>query len=93
MLIDGFNQTNVTFDLGLYFGYPMCCIKEFINDIRNGRAPSLRTKLAGLNCEGAFHPCTKHTNDILKGYVKIENLIDSRVCPYPFPYRHSISIS
>jgi len=85
-------ERNITFENGIYFGYPLCCINEFIDDLSKGESPHRRNKLAGIKTDGAFHPCRKHTQDILDGKIKIEDLIDSRVCPYPFPYRHSHSI-
>lgn len=62
--------------LGLYFGYPNCCIIDFMS---RGAYPDVDRKLKGTG----FVPCAvcdlKSEEDIL------EDIYRNRVCPVPFP--------
>jgi len=66
-------QVNLGYSLGVYFGYPDCCIQEYCTDILNNRDPGNRR----INGKG-FIPCTSHYNQIQLG-TPIESLIDKRV--------------
>jgi hypothetical protein len=81
---------HLIFENGIFFGYPLCCIKEFIKDIEDGsEAPSKRVRnIKGI--DGTFCPCRKHTQEIEEGKITQEDLIDGRVCTYPFPMRHKL---
>ncbi len=66
---------------GKYFGYPKCCIDEFIEDKHQGH-PTCTEDLH--KCYG-FIPCEKHRQDILDGVIKLEELITNRVHKDKFP--------
>lgn len=73
-------------DLGVYYGYPKCCIKEFFSDLEigimfvNKRNRMKRTKVA----KNGFLPCKKHARLIKRKEITIESLIKNRMCPTPF---------
>jgi uncharacterized protein (DUF2132 family) len=53
-------QYHYWFERGLYFGYPICCILDFIADLQHERAPAvLRGVTRTLNGEGHV-PCRFH---------------------------------
>lgn len=66
---------------GLYFGYPQCCIQQFID-----RFPNCSTGLeAEVHQHFGFIPCDKHAQDIREGISTLDSLIDERQCETPFP--------
>ena len=65
--------------MGLYFGFPVCCINEFCTK----DYPDKKRSKAG-NCSG-FIPCSAHAEQILKKEIKLEDLIGKRYCPINFP--------
>lgn len=72
---------------GLAFGYPRCCIAEFINFYMNYPADQRsddQTQIGKLNY--GFIPCKEHAKAIIDKKVKIEDLIVDRhpQCK-PFP--------
>ena len=73
-------------DIGVYFGYPKCCIKEFYSDLEigimfvNKRNRMKRTKFA----KNGFIPCKKHARLIKRKEITIESLIKNRICTLPF---------
>jgi len=80
-------RINIVFELGKYYGYPQCCIVEFIEDIINNRNSSVRSSKSDNT---GFIPCTKHYIQIMKGDIELKDLIDSRCCPHEFPIDHKI---
>jgi hypothetical protein len=88
-----FETRHLIFENGIYFGYPLCCIKEFIKDIEEGGEPPVKRVKNIKNIDGSFCPCRKHTQEIYEGKIKQEDLIDGRVCPHPFPIRNKNDIS
>ncbi len=72
-------HANLSYSLGVYFGYPHCCRIEFCNDIINNRDPSER------NIDGSgFIPCRKHYVQIQLKEIELKNLIVDRVSSVPF---------
>jgi len=82
------------FPVGIYLGYPECCIEEFClqspEDMKNA-APTKddqrRFEAAQLNGEfTGFIPCLNHANKILQGEIKLIDLIgerDTKLSPFP----------
>jgi hypothetical protein len=76
---------------GRYYGYPVCCIKEFtvymsmnrINQQKYKKETELNVKVSRNT---GFIPCNYHTNKILIGEMKLEDLIINRICKSKFPY-------
>jgi hypothetical protein len=67
---------------GDYFGYPRCCTKEFIETFYKKKTPEQRKAGKGTG----FIPCVKHTEEILAGKIRLEDLIlPTRQAPRPFP--------
>ncbi len=66
--------------MGVFFGYPDCCITEFENFIKSrGKADRGKRKLSGTG----YVPCAvcnKKTVKELKEQIK-----STRICPLPFP--------
>lgn len=67
--------------LGVYYGYPECCIIAFYGD--NSPTPN---QLKVSNNHG-FIPCETCTSCVVGGGKTLESLIKNRICPNPFPYR------
>lgn len=73
-------------NMGTYFGYPKCCIKEFYTDLEIGilfanKRNRMKRIKAGKN---GFIPCKKHARLINKKEITIDSLIKNRMCPTPF---------
>lgn len=69
--------------LGTYFGYPPCCVQEFVTNFNREEIGT--EKQIASNGTG-FIPCSKHTLLILSGEITVESLISpDRVCTAPFP--------
>jgi hypothetical protein len=63
--------------LGIYFGYPRCCIDAFCNEM------ILRHQKRAGNQSG-FIPCKKHARMVLHKTVRLEQLIQNRLEFKPF---------
>lgn len=70
-----------TKEMGIYYGYPSCCIAQFINKKKNTTENIfiLRGNTTG------FMPCDNCNERILLGDICITDLIQNRQCPFPFP--------
>ena len=66
--------------LGMYYGYPSCCIEEFIMNNVYEKGCSLISA-----AYGGFVPCQKHTQMILNKTINIRDLIGNRSSQYEFP--------
>ncbi len=76
---------------GLYFGYPSCCITDFIFNsqrfYRNKR--TIYSKLAANKVgQFGFMPCKEHCILILENKINIDSLIKNRTCISKFPYHN-----
>ena len=73
---------------GTYYGYPDCCIQEFITN-SNTMATRQKTKQKEVkrrvSKHSGFMPCYYHSCKILKNELKLEDLIRNRICDKPFP--------
>ena len=65
---------------GLYYGYPSCCIEEFVMNNVYNKGCSLITA-----AYGGFVPCQKHTMMIVNKKINIRDLIGKRSSQYEFP--------
>lgn len=68
---------------GKFFGYPKCCIEEFLVNASQMIRPT------GVRLEAAFEgfvPCEKHSREIIAGTITHMELIKDRFCPLPFAY-------
>lgn len=72
--------------LGKYFGYPDCCIRQFLNDSINGTYNEPDRNIEG-NYSG-FVPCRKCKAKIEAGETTLAGLIKNRAHPQPFPQDH-----
>lgn len=66
---------------GLYFGYPKCCIEDFVN--RFPEPPPVERREIH-NFKG-FIPCKECCDKILSGKATLESLITNRICQTAFP--------
>ena len=74
MKADGYRQS------GLYYGYPSCCIEEFVmNNVYNKGCSLISAAYGG------FVPCQKHTMMIVNKKINIKDLIGKRSSQYAFP--------
>jgi len=69
--------------IGIYYGYPQCCIDSFFDPFVPAfmRDPIQREVAAGTG----FFPCVKHANEVAEGKIKLEDLITDRSCDLLFP--------
>jgi hypothetical protein len=67
---------------GEFFGYPQCCIDEFIANASQFQGPTgTRKETANYG----FIPCERHSREILAGTLTHEQLIsEDRLSPLPF---------
>jgi len=76
------------YNTGIYYGYPVCCIKEFIDDysfmLKHTISEELLLKRKVSNGSG-FIPCFQHAKLIAAGEIKLEDLIRDRKHAQPFP--------
>ena len=80
-------------DMGLHYGYPTCCIEDFmVNAMVVQFSSGARTthteeqnKVSKDTGYTGFVPCQKHAKEILRGEIKLEDLIVNRQCKTPFP--------
>ena len=82
-----------TMESGKFYGYPQCCIDEFIEHKHlkgDQEALMARIKEAGLyNC--GFVPCEAHLQKLIDGEISVKSLIKDRQCKNPFPIgRYSV---
>ena len=69
--------------IGHYFGYPACCIADFVTRALRLRAPSYFQALAAGNT--GFVPCPGCASAVVSGRFKLGELVRNRVCSAPFP--------
>ena len=85
--------TNMTEEMGKYFGYPACCIKEYDAILANGGRKSPEQMLIKrMHPKHGFCPCTAHARKILNGEITIESLINNRICSLPYPQEPDIEV-
>jgi hypothetical protein len=75
-------QIDIIYEMGVYFGYPRCCINAYIHDRVNETSPRKRNIHGNMT---GFTPCQTHVNLINNGELKLEELIQSRICKEGFP--------
>lgn len=77
--------------IGLYFGYPTCCIKYFVQNIlcygpnasSTKKSPSRVQRRVSKNT--GFIPCSYCTWKILSKQTTLSGLITKRISPNAFP--------
>lgn len=69
--------------LGKYFGYPDCCIKDFI---KHGSDQTVDQW--AVHRGTGFIPCRLHAQDIVEGVYSLESLIQNRQHSLPFPFEN-----
>ena len=69
---------------GIFYGYPECCISEFIQIKPNKRTRAQRMAQRIYKYSG-FIPCHDCSNKILEGKETFESLIKHRICRHEFP--------
>lgn len=79
-----FNKQRV---MGEYYGYPQCCVDEWCAS--HPLFFSERPDVQQMASQEGFVPCIKHSEEIMEGKTKVEDLIQNRICPLPFPEQTS----
>lgn len=77
--------TNVTEEVGKYFGYPQCCIEAYLKILANGGRKTAEQANPKVHRDTGFIPCPDHARQVLRGEVTLESLVNNRIYPYPFP--------
>ena len=70
----------IFYNNGHYYGYPFCCINEFILKrlvLNDNRLPIIS--------QNGFVPCETHSKQILDNLISIKDLIKNRICEFEFP--------
>lgn len=73
-------NTDMIYETGVYYGFPKCCILEFIEDYFKVNS-NLKNRV--IDNRG-FIPCTKHFTNIKSKKISIDELITNRVCQESF---------
>ena len=67
---------------GEIFGYPSCCINEFINDKvyydKFGEDCRSHAQIVIAQEVGGFVPCKKHAEEIISGEISLSDIIINR---------------
>jgi hypothetical protein len=69
-------------EMGKHFGYPECCINQFIETYGAMEASEERKIASSFT---GFIPCDIHAKEILDGKTTLSNLITNRQEKTPFP--------
>lgn len=79
---------NDYYELGKYFGYPDCCIHDFIRRINSldGHEIKLTENQNNVHLHTGFVPCDKCSTYLLENNICISSLIRNRECEFEFPY-------
>lgn len=80
---DGFNQFRI---YGIYYGYPVCCIDEFISDVKiimaGGENPrTAEQQSLATNVTHGFIPCKAHMQEMAEKNLKPEDILCERMAP------------
>ncbi len=93
----GFKETSI--ESGAHYGYPECCIKEFVKTPPsqmyklNRKEANIRFKAGHINgVFSGFIPCLKHAKQIRDKEITLVELIDyqRRTVPLAFPFDWSL---
>lgn len=69
--------------MGSFYGYPECCINDFVKRFKEGdHASLLQLKVSEYT---GFIPCPAHAKEIKNGTITLEGLITNRKCKHNFP--------
>lgn len=72
---------------GDYFGYPKCCIRAFHRMLVNKKEFKTISQERQATTQNGFVPCQRCAERILKGEIKIHELIQpTRQAPKPFSH-------
>jgi hypothetical protein len=67
--------------LGVYFGYPSCCIQWFVENHSEKLTLCQKMTHRGFG----FIPCPKCSRELLLGKITYESLLKDRICETKFP--------
>jgi len=71
-------------DKGVYFGYPDCCITDFLSRVGVGWSICTDEQKSVLDGHG-FIPCHECALKIIEGKETLSSLIKDRECKTPYP--------
>ena len=69
---------------GLYYGYPKCCINDFVIRLHNNQQSEPIQELAGMYT--GFSPCMKCSEKIILKKLSPHDIIENRSCKTEFPF-------
>lgn len=78
--------------LGVYYGYPECCIDFFMKTMFDKQLQKNAKKNIRASNGTGFIPCTKHAHKILKKEIKLQDILRNRDCEATFPNDDGIAI-
>lgn len=74
----------IMYKMGTYYGYPKCCINDFVLRTHNEQETDTIQELAGRYT--GYVPCVNCSEKIVSNKLSIEKLIKDRKCNTKFPY-------
>jgi hypothetical protein len=74
----------IMYKMGKYYGYPKCCINDFVLRTHNEQEIDSIQELAGRYT--GYVPCVNCSEKIVSNKLSIEKLIKDRKCNTKFPY-------
>lgn len=74
---------NIMYKMGRYYGYPNCCINDFVLRTQNDQKYEPIQELAGQY--SGYVPCINCSKKIVKNDLSIETFIKHRKCKTSFP--------
>lgn len=83
-LIEIRRSYNIMYKMGTHYGYPKCCINDFVLRTHNEQKFDSIQELAGSYT--GYVPCVNCSEKIVSNKLAIEKLIKDRKCNTKFPY-------
>ena len=83
-LIEIRRSYNIMYKMGTHYGYPKCCINDFVLRTHNEQKLDSIQELAGSYT--GYVPCVNCSEKIVSNKLSIEKLIKDRKCNTKFPY-------
>jgi hypothetical protein len=76
---------NIKYKMGLIYGYPKCCVNDYVIRMVNDQAPEAEEIQAYAGQYGGYVPCMKCTNKIIREKIPLEKIIKNRIYKKYYP--------
>lgn len=78
--------------VGIYYGYPECCIEFFMKNMFDKEKRKNAQKNFKVSEGTGFIPCTNHTKQILKKKITLHDILHNRQCETLFPNGDGLAV-